>query len=188
MISIESRDDPTIISFITRYSTVNGKKNNTLTKKLGQDLFRMLSAGDMQSLIKIYDKYSNLFGMIQFYDNLLIPVMYDIGQQWAEGKLDIATERVCVNTANALIKIIDERQLIRVTTRHYKGTIFICTPKGERHNLACNIIKSVLLSKVYKVYNASPSSPADSVINSVSDAFPDAIFDFYNDNRSYSDN
>ncbi|MGH9974892.1 MAG: B12-binding domain-containing protein [Nitrososphaeraceae archaeon] len=158
MISIESRDDPTIISFITRYSAVKGKKNNTLTKKLGQDLYRMLSAGDMQSLIKIYDKYSNLFGMIQFYDNLLKPVMYDIGQQWAEGKLDIATEHVCVNTANALIKIIDERQLIRVTTRHYKGTIFICTPKGEWLNLACNIIKSVLLSKVYKVYNASPSS------------------------------
>jgi hypothetical protein len=110
MISIESRDDPTIISFITRYSTVNGKKNNTLTKKLGQDLFRMLSAGDMQSLIKIYDKYSNLFGMIQFYDNLLKPVMYDIGQQRAEGKLDIATEHVSVNTANALIKIIGERQ------------------------------------------------------------------------------
>ncbi len=30
-------------------------------------------------------------------------------------------------------------------------------------------------SKGYKVYNASPSSPADSVINSLSDAIPDAI-------------
>ncbi|MPZ06779.1 MAG: hypothetical protein GEU26_10280 [Nitrososphaeraceae archaeon] len=80
MIPVEYRDDPAIISFITRYSTVNGKKNNSLTKKLGQDLFRMLSAGDLQGLIKIYDKYSNLFGMIQFYDNLLKPVMYDMGQ------------------------------------------------------------------------------------------------------------
>lgn len=101
--------------------------------------------------------------------------MYDMGQQWAEGKLDIATEHVCVNTANALIKIIDERQLIRVTTRGNKGRIFICTPNGERHNLACNIIESVLLSKGYKVYNASPSLSADSIINSLSDIFPDAI-------------
>jgi cobalamin-dependent methionine synthase I len=101
--------------------------------------------------------------------------MHDIGKQWAEGKLDIATEHVWVNTANALIKIIGERQLIRVTTRHNKDTIFICTPNGERHNLACNIIESVLLSMGYKVYNASPSLPADSVINSLSDIFPDAI-------------
>jgi len=175
MIPIEYRNDPAVISFITRYSTVNGRKNDSLTKKIGLDLFRMLSAGDLQSIIKIYDKYTNLFGMIQFYDNLLKPVMYDIGQQWAEGKLDIATEHVCVNTANALIKIIDERQLTCVTTRHYKGTIFICTPNGERHNLACSIIESLLLSKGYKVYNASPSLPAESVINSLNNISPDAI-------------
>ena len=175
MIPIEYRNDPAIISFITRYSTVNLKKNDSLTKKLGQDLFRMLSAGDLQSIIRIYYKYTNLFGTIQFYDNLLKPVMYDIGQQWAEGKLDVATEHVCVNTANALIKVIDKSQLIRSTNRHYKGTIFICTPNGEQHNLACNIIESVLLSKGYKVYNASPSLPADSVINSLDSISPDAI-------------
>ena len=135
----------------------------------------MLSEGDLQSLIKIYYKYTNLFGTIQFYDNLLKPVMYDIGHQWAEGKLDVATEHVCVNTANALIKIIDERRLIRVTTRHNKGTIFICTPNGEQHNLACNIMGSVLVSKGYRVYNASPSLPADSVINSINNLSPDAI-------------
>jgi MerR family transcriptional regulator, light-induced transcriptional regulator len=175
MIPMEYRNDPSIISFISRYSTVNVKLNESLTKKLGQDLFKMLFAGDLKCLTKIYDKYANLFGMIQFYDKLLKPVMYDIGQQWAEGKLDVATEHVCVNTANALIKIIDKSRLTRSTDHRYKGTIFICTPNGEQHNLACNIIESVLLSKGYKVYNASPSLPADSVINSLDNTSPDAI-------------
>ena len=175
MIPIEYRNDPSIISFITRYSTVNVKKNDTLTKKLGQDLFTTLSGGDLQNLVKIYDKYVSLFGIIQFYDNLLKPVMYNIGQQWAEGKLDAATEHVCVNTATALVKVIDKSRLIRSTNSHYKGTIFICTPNGEQHNLACHIIESVLLSKGYKVYNASPSLPADSVINSLKVITADAI-------------
>jgi methanogenic corrinoid protein MtbC1 len=175
MIPIEYRNDPSIVSFITRYSTVNAKKNDALTKKLGQDLFTMLSEGDLHNLVRIYDKYVSLFGMIQFYDNLLKPVMYDIGQQWAEGKLDVVTEHVCVNTANVLIKIINKNQLVRSTNRHYKGTIFICTPNGEQHNLACNILESVLLSKGYKVYNASPSLPADSVINALKNFIPNAI-------------
>lgn len=175
MVPIEYRNDSSIVSFIMRYSTVNVKKNDTLTKKLGQDLFTMLSGGDLQNLVKIYDKYVSLFGMIQFYDNILKPVMYNIGQQWAEGKLDATTEHVCVNTATALIKVIDKSRLIRSTNRHYKGTIFICTPNGEQHNLACNIIESVLLSKGYKVYNASPSLPTDSVINSLKNFTPDAI-------------
>lgn len=175
MIPIEYRNVSSIISFITRYSTVNVKKNDTLVKKLGQDLFTMLSGGDLQNLVKIYDKYVSLFGMIQFYDNLLKPVMYDIGQQWAEGKLDVATEHVCVNTASALIKVIDKSRLVRSTNRRYMGTIFICTPNGEQHNLACNIMESVLIYKGYKVYNASPSLPADSVINSLKNFIPDAI-------------
>jgi MerR family transcriptional regulator, light-induced transcriptional regulator len=175
IIPVEYRNDPSIVSFITRYSTVNVKRNDALTKKLGQDLFTMLSEGDLQNLFKIYEKYVCLFGMIQFYDNLLKPVMYSIGQQWAEGKLDAATEHVCVNTATALIKVIDKSRLVRSTNRHYKGTIFICTPSGEQHNLACNILESVLQSKGYKVYNASPSLPADSVINSLKNFIPNAI-------------
>ena len=52
MIPIEYRNDPSIVSFITRYSTVNVKKNDSLTKKLGKDLFNMLSAGDLQNLVR----------------------------------------------------------------------------------------------------------------------------------------
>jgi methanogenic corrinoid protein MtbC1 len=175
MVPTEYRGDPSIISFITRFSRVNGRENERLTRKLGQDLFRLLSAGDLHSLTKIYDKYSNLFGMIQFYDNLLKPVMYDIGEQWAEGRLDVATEHVCVNTANALIKVIEKKRSIHTINSRIKGKVFICTPNGEQHNLACNMLESILLSKGYKVYNASPSLPVESAINSLNNIAPDAI-------------
>jgi MerR family transcriptional regulator, light-induced transcriptional regulator len=175
MIPIEYRNDPSIISFITRYSQIDRKKNNSLTKKLGQGLFERLSTGDLNGVIEIYDKYTNLFGMMKFFDNLLKPIMYDIGKLWADGELDVATEHVSVNTANTLIKIINKRHL-RPDTKYYnKGKIFICTPNGEQHNLACNIIESILLSKGYKVYNASPSLPADSIIESLRHILPDAI-------------
>lgn len=175
MIPIEYRNDPSIISFITRYSRIDMKRNDSLTRKLGQNLFEMLSAGDLGGVIKICDKYANLFGMVHFFDNLLRPIMYEIGQLWAEEKLDVATEHVCVNTAIALIKIINERQLKSVARHHNQRKVFICTPNGEQHNLACNIIESTLLSKGYKVYNASPSLPADSIIHSLNNIKPDVI-------------
>jgi MerR family transcriptional regulator, light-induced transcriptional regulator len=175
MIPLEYRSDPSIISFITRYSRIDMKSNNSLTRKLGQEMFARLSAGDLNGVIKIYDKYANLFGIMQFFDNLLKPIMYDIGKLWAENKLDIVTEHVSVNTANTLIKIINRRQL-KSDAKHYnKGKLFICTPNGEQHNLACNILESILLSKGYKVFNASPSLPADSIIDSLNRLLPDAI-------------
>jgi MerR family transcriptional regulator, light-induced transcriptional regulator len=175
MIPLEYRNDPSIISFITRYSQVDMKRNNSLTRKLGQEMFARLSAGDLNGVIKIYDKYANLFGIIQFFDNMLKPIMYDIGKLWAENKLDIVTEHVSVNTANTLIKIINRGQLKSDAKHHNKGTLFICTPNGEQHNLACNILESILLSKGYKIFNASPSLPADSIIDSLSRLLPDAI-------------
>jgi cobalamin-dependent methionine synthase I len=175
MIPIEYRSNPSVISFITRYGLVNSKHNDSLTKKLGQKLFEMLTAGDLNGVIKIFDKYSNLFAITQFFDNLLKPIMYDIGKLWEEEKLDIATEHVSVNTANALIKIINKRYLKSDTKKYNKAKIFICTPNGEQHNLACNILESILLSKGYRVFNASPSLPADSIIDSLNRVLPDAI-------------
>jgi cobalamin-dependent methionine synthase I len=142
---------------------------------LSQRLFEKLSAGDLDDVIKICDKYSNLFGTTQFFDNLLKPIMYDIGKLWAEGKLDIATEHVSVNTANTLIKIINKRHLHSDYKNYKKRKVFICTPNGEQHNLACNILESILLLKGYKVFNASPSLPADSIIDSLNRVLPDAI-------------
>lgn len=176
MVPIEYRGDPSIIAFITRYSSVNKKKNETMTRKLRREVFRMLSYNDLKGLLGIYNNYVNLYDMIQFYENLLKPVMYSIGRLWAEQKIDVVTEHVCVNTAITLIKIINERELKRApTNRRNKDKILICTPNGEQHNLACNIIESVLLSKGYRVYNASPSLPTESVINAVNCILPDAI-------------
>jgi cobalamin-dependent methionine synthase I len=82
---------------------------------------------------------------------------------------------VSVNTANTLIKIINKKQLKSDSKKRNKGKILISTPNGEQHNLACNILESILLSKGYMVFNASPSLPADSIIDSLRCYLPNAI-------------
>lgn len=51
----------------------------------------------------------------------------------------------------------------------------LCSPEGEQHNLGCCVIESVLLARGYKVLNASPSAPSDSIIRYVKNAELDAI-------------
>ena len=103
---------------------------------------------------KIYENHTRLFGIIGFYDGLLKHVMYEIGQMWADLKLDVATEHVCSNIAHSLVKVINERYAKHGYQKKKKYKVFILTPSGELHNLACNIIESVLLTRGYKVYNA----------------------------------
>jgi methanogenic corrinoid protein MtbC1 len=169
----EYRHDPKIITFISIYSSSPADKEKLLAK-IQEEIFALLTECNLSDLIKTYDKYSSLFGLANFYDKLLKPVMYKIGELWEQGKLDVATEHACTNTASSLVKVINEQiSHSKATRSQYK--ILICTPEGELHSLVCNIIESLLLSKGFKVYNISPSVPPESIIDYLKDIEPNII-------------
>ena len=169
----EYRHDPKIITFISIYSSSPADKEKLLAK-IQEEIFALLTECNLGDLIKTYDKYSSLFGLIDFYDKLLKPVMHKIGELWEQGKLHVATEHACTNTASSLVKVINEQiSHSKATRSQYK--ILICTPDGELHSLVCNIIESLLLSKGFKVYNISPSVPSESIIDYLKDIEPNII-------------
>ena len=102
--------------------------------------------------------------------------MYRIGDLWQKGQLDVATEHASTNTALGLVKIINERITARTNESLSRYKAIICTPDGELHGLACNMIESLLLSEGFKVYNISTSIPSDYIIDYIRDLQPDIVF------------
>jgi MerR family transcriptional regulator, light-induced transcriptional regulator len=172
----EYRSDTKILAFASAYST-HQEERKELISKIQEEMFALLNDCNINGLVNIYEKYSRLFGLTEFYDKLLKPAMYRIGDLWQKDQLDVATEHASTNTAIGLIKIINERIITGKTkesSSQYKAVI--CTPDGELHGLACNMIESLLLKKGFKVYNISTSIPADYIIDYVRDLQPDIIF------------
>ena len=173
----EYRDDTKILAFVAAFSSYQ-EERKTLVSKIQEEMFAQLTNCNVAGLVDIYEKYSRLFGLTEFYDNLLKPVMYRIGDLWQQDQLDVATEHASTNTAISLIKIINERLTVRTTepgtSSEYK--VVICTPDGELHGLACNMIESLLLNKGFKVYNISTSIPTDYIVDYIRDLQPDIIF------------
>jgi methanogenic corrinoid protein MtbC1 len=173
----EYRDDTRILAFVAAFSSYQ-EERKTLVSKIQEEMFALLTNCNVTGLVDIYEKYSRLFGLTEFYDKLLKPVMYRIGDLWQQGQLDVATEHASTNTAISLIKIINERITVRTTvpgtSSEYKAVI--CTPDGELHGLACNMIESLLLNKGFKVYNISTSIPTDYIVDYIRDLQPDIIF------------
>jgi methanogenic corrinoid protein MtbC1 len=155
----EYNNDPKILAFTSSYSKDRQEKDSLITK-IQEEIFKLLVGCNVKGLVTIYEKHRRLIELSSFYDKLMKPVMYNIGDLWEQGKLDVATEHVCSNMTNNLIKSINKR--IDKATLNFKYKILICTPEGELHNLACNMIESLLLSKGFKIYNISPSVPSDS--------------------------
>lgn len=160
-IPIVYQKDPDIVTFIACHSSEAEKIEFTMKEKLLDLLIR----NDINSLVDIFEKYTQIFGLVKFYENLLGPVMYEVGDLWKSGKLDVATEHLCSNAAHTLVKIINERYSKNSAANRKALKILLCTPEGEYHSLGCMVIESYLRSKGYTVFNIAPSVPSDDIIN-----------------------
>ena len=170
----EYRNDTKILAFVSAFSS-HQEERKELISRIQEEVFKLLNDCDVKGLVDIYEKYSRLLGLTDFYDKLLKPVMYRIGDLWQKGQLDVATEHASTNTALGLVKIINERITARTKEPSSRYKAVICTPDGELHGLACNMIESLLLSKGFKVYNISTSIPSDYIIDYIRDLQPDIV-------------
>jgi MerR family transcriptional regulator, light-induced transcriptional regulator len=171
----EFHKDPNIIAFLARYSS-DVEETEKLEFSMKEKMLELLKNYDIESLIQIFEKYSHNFGLAKFYERLLTPVMYKVGDLWSKGTLDVATEHICSNAAHTLVKVINEKVSRRpqsLLTNDKK--ILLCTPEGELHSLGSMIIESLLISKGYSVFNIAPSVPSTSVISFVKKLGPDLI-------------
>jgi methanogenic corrinoid protein MtbC1 len=169
-VPIECRDSPKVLSVLAA-STKAQKKKLLITEKTKKQVFENLRNGEVEKILKVAEKYKEQTSLAKFYDDVLRQVMYEVGTLWQHNKLEVGTEHICSNTANKSIHKITE--LYKQTNK--TDVVVVCTPDGELHNIACNIIESVLLEKGFSVFNISPSVPTDSVIKYIKDTNPSLI-------------
>lgn len=170
-IPINYRNDPKVVSFLASKTGQGIKKKEKLILKFRKELYSHLSNGDFQGALNLYKIYQKNLGTTDFFDSILTPVMYQVGNLWEKNKISVATEHICSNIAHSIVNVIMEKNSVRRT----KQKILICTPNGEEHNLGCNILESYLSCKGYKVSNLSPSAPYDSILQSIDNIKPDAV-------------
>jgi len=170
-IPIDYRDDPKILSVLALHNPDDIEKREESTKKSKQLLYKKLTDGDIHSSIKIYEEYIKIFSSADFFDKILRPVMYKIGDDWANNKISIATEHVASNVAQTLVKIIMDR----VTGMVNKRKILVCVPVGEEHHLGCDVLETYLSIKGFKVYNMGTSMPTESILSFIESNKPDVI-------------
>jgi len=170
-IPVEYRNDPKILAVLASHNPKDITKREESTKKSKQMLYKKLTDGDIQSSVKIYEEYMKIFSPSDFFDKILRPVMYKIGEDWADNTISIATEHVASNVAQTLVKIIMDE----VTGNANKKKILICVPLGEEHHLGCDVLETYLSIKGFKVFNIGTSIPTESILSFIEYNHPDIV-------------
>jgi MerR family transcriptional regulator, light-induced transcriptional regulator len=161
----EYRSESTILKFLSSHGLdfSNSAKVNEL---LQTKLLNKAKIYEINDLVQIYTEYTkSVYSLLDFYEKLLIPVLYKIGDQWANGEIDVATEHICSNAINNLIDVINQKNINKKIFKSYGNSrlIILCTPEGELHSIGCKIIESLLLEKGYDVYNLTSPLPTNSI-------------------------
>jgi MerR family transcriptional regulator, light-induced transcriptional regulator len=170
-IPAQYQQDPKILSFLSEHSPQDLSKKKMLIEISCKKLYLTLASGDVDGSAKIYEESKDILTLEEFCDKILKVVMYSIGMKWERGVIDITTEHVCTNTAYGLLAAINGR----ISKSDNRERILLCCPEGELHGLSASVIESVLKSRGYKVFNATPSIPTDSIISFIKNAEPDLI-------------
>jgi len=172
----EYRNESTIIKFLASLN-IDFSKSMKLNESLRVNLLDKLKSYEINEILKIYNDYTKtIYSLLDFYEKILIPVLYKIGDQWENGEIDVATEHVCSNAVNNLIDLINQ-QNTKKNLKSYGNTrsIVLSTPEGELHSIGCKIIESLLLEKGYEVYNITSPLPTNSIESFLDNTNPGVI-------------
>ncbi len=171
----EYRNESTIIKFLNSHN-INFEKSNELNRSLQNNLLEKLKIHEINDLVKLYIDYRSVYSLLDFYEKLLIPVLHRIGEQWANGEMDVATEHVCSNATITLIDLINQKNSKKITKNLLSNRlVIVCTPEGELHSIGCKIIESLLLEKGYNVYNITSSLPTNSIESYLNNTNPHLV-------------
>jgi len=167
----EYRNNSSILSFLSSNNQLDIKKREKYLVKTRQNMLKFLLAGDLKNAMTIYTDFVKHSSVANFYDVILRPAMYQIGELWNLKKLDVGDEHIASNTAMRLIENIGTKPKIKSNGK----TILICTPDGEYHAIPCFMMETYLSLNGYNIINLAPSAPSNSIMSHISEKNPDLI-------------
>ena len=166
------RNSSSVITFL------GSNKNNDLAnrekyiKKIKKNFFDLLIHGEIDEVYRIYKEFTKYNTLSTFYQNILRPVLYTIGDMWDSKKLDVGDEHIASNTVLRLLEIIKKEMRPRITK---EKTILICTPYSENHVIPCLMLETFLSIRGYEIINLAPSVPMISILNQIQSKKPDLV-------------
>lgn len=167
----EHRDER-VESFVLRHSAEAESRRARIADGLAERLAKALLAGDRRAAATLVGEGVASLGLEPFYADVVRRAMYRVGDLWKAGDISISQEHLA---SNVMAEVIDrENADVRGRPRP-RGTIALCTPTGEQHNLATRVLEGLLANRGYRTFNISASAPMDAVVDFITAKRPDAV-------------
>jgi methanogenic corrinoid protein MtbC1 len=166
------RNSSSVITFLGSEKNTQLVDRQRHLRKLKKDFFEYLIHGEIDKVQTIYKNFTKQATLSDFYEDILRPVLYTIGDMWDLKKLDVGEEHIASNTVVRLLELIKKETRSRPNNGK---SILICTPYSENHVIPCLMLETFLSIRGYTVINLAPSVPVKSILNQIETKKPDLV-------------
>ena len=171
-IPYQYRNSASVITFLGSTKNTRLVDRERHIRKLKKDFFEFLIHGEIDRVQAIYRNFTRDSTLSDFYQNILRPVLYMIGDMWDLKKLDVGEEHIASNTVVRLLELIKKETRSKPSIGK---NVLICTPYSENHVIPCLMLETFLSIRGYKVINLAPSVPVKSILNQIETKKPDLV-------------
>jgi len=118
-----------------------------------------IKAYDAKSLETLLLKASSKMNQPQLIENLIIPLVYKVGDLWHDGYIRVANEHL----ASAVLRSFLSNLIERHVPNDNAPIIIAATPRGQDHELGAMIASVVAASAGWKVIYLGPNLPVEEI-------------------------
>ncbi len=124
-------------------------------------LHKLLMEGEELAVRQMVDRlHVGGLDMLTLCEELFAPVLARIGQEWADGRIDIAVE----HRAAAICERLIARIAVHPRGRP-RGVAVVCTPTGEEHSLPSAMATLCLRADRWQVHHLGTQVPVPDLMN-----------------------
>lgn len=114
---------------------------------------------------------STLLGISQVLDQVVIPLLVEIGQRWTNGTLKIHQEHF----ATSVIRTFLAEQLASINPRSDRSRIIVTTPQNQMHEIGALLVSIAGAIAGWNVIYLGPNLPSFEIADAVKQSHADAI-------------
>jgi methanogenic corrinoid protein MtbC1 len=141
--------------------------------KFHPDFLAALMAGNRSRCAQIAkDTLNNRGSIIQLYESIIKPSLYQVGQLWESNKISVATEHLATSVTEAVLnelydQIISEKRL-------NKKVIVACV-ENEFHQVGIKMVADVFEKNGWDAFFLGANIPTQALISFAQSTKPDAV-------------
>ncbi|WP_129678253.1 B12-binding domain-containing protein [Candidatus Chloroploca sp. Khr17] len=122
----------------------------------------LLLLADTRAALQVASAYIQSPAMITtWWQHVVQPAMYEIGERWAEGQISVGQEHLATAITQRVIAHFYPQIL---DLPHQKGKIVVTSSPGEFHELGARMLSDLLEIAGWNTYYTGANTPAESVV------------------------